>query len=181
MRNLLRINRKQGTIILPSDVYDKIISEGKYLTCNSRKRTYGKYVCVMVCKKEKNKLVYRQALARVILDAPANKHVDHIDKNPLNNSVDNLRLVSQSENSRNRLKSANTSMKYYGVCKKKKYYANIKVFGISFSARNLSTEEEAAHAYNLLSKIFHGEFGTQNKIPTKKPRWVKEIENAIKK
>ena len=46
---------------------------------------------------------YHRILARHFIPNPDNlPQVDHIDRNPLNNSIENLRWVSASENNRNR-------------------------------------------------------------------------------
>ena len=57
---------------------------------------------------------------------PENR-IDHIDKNPLNNKIENLREVSQTCNMRNR-KQQNSSSKIKGVswcAKKEKWHAQI--------------------------------------------------------
>lgn len=43
------------------------------------------------------------------------KEVDHIDRNPRNNTIDNLRIVSHSLNNLNKSKCKNVSSKYKGV------------------------------------------------------------------
>lgn len=46
--------------------------------------------------------------------------IDHIDGNKLNNSRNNLRLVTYSLNARNRKNNNNSSSNYIGVCWNKK-------------------------------------------------------------
>ena len=63
------------------------------------------YKCVSLCKNGK---VHRRTIHRIVAEAfipnPNNKpNVDHIDTNPSNNEVSNLRWVTQSENAMNEL------------------------------------------------------------------------------
>ena len=58
------------------------------------------YVCV---KLNREKYYYHRILARHFIPNPANLPcVDHIDRNKTNNSIENLRWVSISDNNRNR-------------------------------------------------------------------------------
>lgn len=53
---------------------------------------------------------FRLLLHRVVMSAPAEMQVDHIDRNPLNNQRSNLRLVDNSLNQHNRgISKKNTS------------------------------------------------------------------------
>ena len=54
-------------------------------------------------------------LARVLMDAPEGSEVDHIDRNPLNNRRDNLRVVSHAVNMRNKSMYRNNTSGYVGV------------------------------------------------------------------
>ena len=160
---LTKIVRKHGTIILPTDWYDKFTSEGKYLTCHTKNFKSGKYCAVLVCKKEKGKLVYREYLSRVLLNAPKFKHVDHINNDPMDNRIENLRLASHRENCRNRRKYENTQFKAKGIVRRnKRFSALCTKDGINYTAGTFATADEAAHHYNLLAKWLHGEFANLN-------------------
>jgi len=81
--------------------------------------------------------------------------VDHIDKNKLNNLVENLRWVSSSENSRNRSMHKNNTTGYKGVNydkQMKKYRALIYYEGKKHHIGLFNTAEEAARAYDAKAK-----------------------------
>lgn len=68
-------------------------------------------------------IVKRMTLSRVIMDCPINKKVDHINSNTLDNRRCNLRIVSDSENSKNRKsKNSNNTSGYRNVTKIGKYW-----------------------------------------------------------
>ena len=58
------------------------------------------YYCVNLCSNgyQKNYLLHRLIYNNIIGDLQADDVIDHIDNNPLNNSLENLRKCSQSEN-----------------------------------------------------------------------------------
>lgn len=84
----------------------------------------GRYKIVSLCKEGK---IYPRLVHRLVAEAfipnPDNKpNVDHIDTNPLNNNVDNLRWVTQSENAlnpktREKLSNAKKGHEYWGLGK----------------------------------------------------------------
>jgi len=86
------------------------------------------------------------------LDNPNNYEcVDHIDRNRLNNHIDNLRMVSYSENNRNKTKKQNTLSQYVGVTfdkRTQKWKAQCKINKITKNIGRFNTELEAGLAFN---------------------------------
>lgn len=78
--------------------------------------------------------------------------IDHIDRNPMNNKISNLRSVTKSENEHNRGIYKNNSSGYPGVCFNKqenKYQAEITANGKRIYLGRFATAEEAFLAYQL--------------------------------
>jgi hypothetical protein len=91
-----------------------------------------------------------QWLSRLIMQPPKGFEVDHIDRNPLNNRRDNLRVVTHSTNQQNRIQSNNTSG-YKGVsfrANRGTYRAFIKQHGKQITLGCFLDPEEAARAYD---------------------------------
>jgi len=88
--------------------------------------------------------------------------VDHIDRNPLNNSKSNLRKCTKGQNNRNVAKRKTNTSGYKGVIWYKKYNkwsAQIKVNGKHHSLGYFDDPAKAYEAYCEASKKFHGEYG----------------------
>ena len=101
-------------------------------------------------------------LHRFLTDAPKDLIVDHINGNGLDNRRCNLRLVSNSENTRNQTIKNNNTSGYKGVSLYKatgRWCAKICVEGKQYFLGYFDTPEEASIAYQNASKIFHKEFG----------------------
>lgn len=92
--------------------------------------------------------------------------VDHIDRNTLNNNINNLRAATIAENSKNRISRPNSSSRYLGVAlnKGKYWQADIYINGRSKYLGCFKTEAEAALCYNEAAKKHHGEFANLNII-----------------
>jgi hypothetical protein len=77
--------------------------------------------------------------------------VDHKDRNPKNNKIDNLRELNDSENTRNSSKKKNTSSKYKGVSfykKIKKWRSQLSINGKYIHLGYFHNEDDAGQAYN---------------------------------
>lgn len=107
-------------------------------------------------------------LHRLILNVTSKAIVDHIDGNPLNNQMCNLRVVSYAENARNRISPKTKSnnlpkgVTFANKQKIKKYKVSIKVYGCNFHLGYFETIEEAKDAYLKEADKLFGKFALHN-------------------
>jgi hypothetical protein len=93
------------------------------------------------------------------------KYIDHIDGNKVNNSISNLRECTFNENMRNRGVSNNSTSGYKGVGKNgSKWRATIKYNRVEINLGRYENKHDAAKAYNLGARMYHGEFAYTNII-----------------
>lgn len=87
--------------------------------------------------------------------------IDHIDHNGLNNTRENLRIVTYAQNCKNRL--PNHNRRYKGAQKSGKYWqGRINVDGRQLCLGRYNTEEEAARAYDRAAIEHYGEYAYLN-------------------
>lgn len=87
--------------------------------------------------------------------------IDHIDGNPSNNKLENLRECSRQQNQKNMRKARNNTSGYKGVSwniKAKKWLAKAKLAGKNYYLGVFEKVEDAAKAYADFTKKHHGEF-----------------------
>lgn len=93
--------------------------------------------------------------------------VDHINGDSLDNRKINLRLCSNSENSRNRGANKNNTSGYKGVRFRKEYgtyFATITVNRKEIYLGSFKTGKEAATAYNEAAIKYHDKFANLNEV-----------------
>jgi len=96
------------------------------------------------------------------------REVDHINGNPSDNRVCNLRICTHADNMRNRAKHR-TRNKYKGVHKEgARFRAAIRANGESIKVGVFDTEEEAHAAYCKAATELHGEFANHGTTPVQK-------------
>lgn len=106
------------------------------------------------------------SLHRFIINAPAGKHVDHIDGNHLNNTRANLRVATSSQNQANRIKVTPNKNGLSGVHRYQKrelgFYSTVTRDGKAYQAGSYKTELEAAVSYDLTKIMLFGEYAHTN-------------------
>ena len=128
------------------------------------------YYKVNLTKDEKRyqKLLHRLIADTYIVNPDNHLFVDHIDRNTKNNSLSNLRWVTNQQNCMNQSKSkSNTSSQYKGVSWDKqnnKWQSQIQFNGKNIHLGRFLDEEDAALAYDQKAIELFGEFSSLNNI-----------------
>jgi hypothetical protein len=120
-----------------------------------------------------NCLIY---MHRQVLNAPKGRIVDHKDGNGLNNTTENLRFATHSQNASNRPKfKSKTSSRYIGVSFNKdarRWQAYITAAGKRRWLGKFDSEIEAAKAYDAAAKKLHRDFACLN-FPENNPKGLR--------
>lgn len=112
---------------------------------------------------------YEIRLHRLLVEAKYGELVDHIDRNGLNNTAGNLRIVTEAGNAQNR--SHSVGRKYKGIywCSSQgKYHAHIKFDGKKRHLGSFATDVEAAQAYDFAAIKHFGDYAALN-FPKDRP------------
>uniref|UniRef100_A0A6G6ADA0 Putative numod4 NHn endonuclease n=1 Tax=Borely moumouvirus TaxID=2712067 RepID=A0A6G6ADA0_9VIRU len=139
-----------------------MISLDKFSIVNKYKWYLGKSgypVCYELGKMQLHRLIFTCIVGDKI---PSDIYVDHIDRNKLNNTNNNLRLVTPQQNSFN--KSTETNFKGVRKISENNYTSSIVKNGKKHEIKNIPTREKAAEIYNLMAEELFGEFAAFNKI-----------------
>jgi len=110
------------------------------------------YYLVTLCKNNYHKAypVHRLIYEAFIAPIDKDKFIDHIDRNRLNNSLSNLRVVTQSENAKNRNGRGIKLDKRSG-----KWEARIRVDGKYIHLGSFNIKDSARLAYVKAKEKYH--------------------------
>lgn len=160
---VVNIITRHGTILVDENDYEKTL--GRHLRVNK----YG-YAIVHVLKGDPTNSA-TTGLHRIILNAPSEMLVDHINRNPLDNRRCNLRLCTMSQNKANSEGKRGRMVPYKGLRfnkrLKNKWQSRICVNGRIRHLGSFPTAELAAIAYNVAAVEEYGEFACLNVIQHK--------------
>lgn len=119
----------------------------------------GYPVCYQLGKLQLHRFVYTYILGEY---PPSNIYVDHIDRNKLNNTNENLRLATAQENSFNR--STKNNRKGVKKISDNNFSAIVTKNGIKHEIKNIPTQQQAAEVYNMMAEELFGSFAAPNSI-----------------
>jgi HNH endonuclease len=101
---------------------------------------------------------------------PSGLYIDHIDGDGTNNRLENLRLVTQGQNNKNRGINVNNQYGYKGVYFEKRFNLKnpwkvwIQSDGKVYTKSGFATPQDAARHYNQKALELHGEYARLNVI-----------------
>lgn len=145
---------------------DKDLAELNWSVTISRKTSYANRRQKFGNKRLNIKL-HRVILERILgRKLEKGELADHIDRNGLNNTRENLRVCSTAENTKNRDINANNTTGALGVFrskKSKKFGAQIGVNGKRIYLGSFDTVEQAKKARLEAEILYHGDFAALGK------------------
>lgn len=146
----------QGKIALVDDEdYERVMSLGPWAAVNKDGQWYA-YA---------NRRPGTLKMHRVIMDPPADRDVDHEDRDGLNNVRSNLRVATRTQNNGNAgVRNDNTSG-FKGVVRDNSrgcWKAQIGVKGKARFIGRFADPAEAAMAYDVAALAYFGEFALTN-------------------
>jgi hypothetical protein len=150
------IQLKHGTAIVDEQDFDKIKDyKWSSIFCGKAKAPYA-------VSSHFGKIVY---MHRIVVDAKSDQFVDHIDGNGLNNSRENLRFATTSQNNMNQSKRSDNTSGHKGISwcpDREKYQVYINIDRKRKSLGRYKTLEEAIYVRDQAVKAHYGEFAREN-------------------
>jgi len=148
--------------------YKAIVSDEDYDLVSKHKWCYHSdgYAHSRIKWNGKHRMILMHRLILDIVDTPE-LHVDHKDMDGLNNTRDNIRACTRSQNFANQRSYKGSKCKYKGVFKRMNYdkwRARLRLNGKQIHLGDYSTPEEAAIAYNKGALKYFGEFARLNEV-----------------
>jgi len=161
---MIELTQGQSTQVSPED-YDFLSGFKWYAQRRTTSHAPVSYYAMRIAGR-KGQLMHRTILARMLgRELVSTEQVDHIDRDPLNNRRENLRLATASENLRNQSKHKDNTSGFKGVSFHKpmqKWQAQIAVNHKQIYLGCFDTAAAAAAAYDTAAQSLHGTFACVN-------------------
>ena len=152
------VSPKYGTyyMLVSPEKYPVVVDRGPqwYIMWDKESQTFYAVRNITTAEGRRSK----QYAHRLIMNCPAGFSVAHVDHNGLNNTDENLRIVSQGQINQNKRKHVKSSSKYKGVSldeHTKKWKAQIMIDGKQKYLGQYAIEQEAHQAYTTAKEQYH--------------------------
>ena len=173
MRQIKLENWHEPATVSSDFVYDMAMAHNeKWWATFYKGRVSNIYTNSKICRKNVkgtlNRIRYKGFEKVTLAQVAFGKYdrlLDHIDRNPLNNLIDNLRTCTQSENNANKPKNKNCTSKFKGVSWNKVnscWVVHIRRGGKLSYLGKFTDEVAAAIVYNKAALDYFGEFAIIN-------------------
>jgi predicted metallo-beta-lactamase superfamily hydrolase len=159
MSRIIHLTRGYATVVDDADY--EWLTQWKWCVCiNNRGKPYAQRI---IHRKSEHGV---KRMSRVILDAPADLQVDHINGDSLDNRRANLRLCTLQENCQNRGANRKGTSRFVGVSREPYGYRSVLGHNkVRYYLGIFSSEEEAARAHDTAALRLCGQFARLN-FPT---------------
>ena len=162
MKEIYLTNSKD--VVLVDDEDYKMLIQYKWSFYKSKRSKMGRAQTNIKINNKRTTLL----LHHLIIKKPSNKkEIDHIDRNPLNNQKNNLRIVTHSQNMMNKSNYKNSTSKFKGVYwdkSRKMWRSAISEKNKRINLGRFTNEIDAAKAYNEKAEELHGEYAYLNEV-----------------
>lgn len=162
MTREIKLKNSDKVVLVDDEDYEELVKH----TWRLDRQGYPHRSTSRYCRDTKKKISRSIGLHRQIMGFP-DSGIDHRDRNPLNNTRENLRIATGSQNNANKIKQSNNPHQYKGVHRhprSPKWQASIRYNKKSIYLGMHECPKEAAKAYNKKAVELFGEFACLNEV-----------------
>ena len=120
------------------------------------------YYCCVLSKNKQRHLLYLHQLVFLVNHGYLPTIVDHIDNDITNNSIDNLRGVTYSQNAMNRKIGKNNTSGFKGITKNGNGWRSQIIFDGQMDDKTFKLKSEAIEYNRIMRESLHGEYKREN-------------------